>query len=105
MEMSVAIALVTSFLALVLSLAMLGVGWRNHIRSKKQAANAYELYMAGEAAKIDAYKRSLEEGYPGQAPAAPSAGDGSLSQFTQSLSAALYQPPSLSHASAQSPPR
>lgn len=105
MDTSVVVALAMSFVALVLSLAMLGVEWWNHIRSKKQAVYAYELYMAGEAAKIDAYKRSLEEAYPGQAPAASSAVEGGIAQFTQAFSEALYQPPSLSHASAQSPPR
>jgi len=105
MEMSVVIALAMSFVALVLSLATLGVEWWNRIRSKKQAAYAYELYMAGEAAKIDAYKRSLEERYPGQAPAASSTVEGGIAQFTQAFSEALYQPPSLSHAAAQTSPR
>lgn len=105
MDASVVVALAMSFVALLVSLALLGVMLRNHICGKKQAAKAYELYMAGEAAKIDAYKRSLEEANPGQAPATSSAVEGGTAQFTQALSEALYQPPSLSHASAQSPPR
>jgi hypothetical protein len=105
MDASVVVALAMSFVALLLSLAMLGLALWDRVRSKKKTAYAYELYIAQQSQKIESYKTDIEEARSGQVPAPPSTGEGSIAQFTQALSEAIYQPPSLSHASDQSPPR
>lgn len=62
MDASVVVALAMSFVALLVSLALLGVMLRNHICGKKQAAKAYDLYFAQQIARMEAYNSSILQG-------------------------------------------